>query len=61
MEAALYGKLIISGSNHCRVALSGPGGQIFRQDCQVLPEGIDGVADAGNDGLCRICDSSNMD
>jgi hypothetical protein len=35
-----------------------------------LPEGskatiagknIDGVADAGNDGLCRICDCSNMD
>jgi len=42
------------------VALSGPGGQIQRPGGQVLPEGIDGVADAVNDCLCRICDSSNM-
>ena len=45
---------------HCRVALSGSGRQIFRQDCQVLSEGIDGVADAVNDSISRICDSRYM-
>jgi hypothetical protein len=52
---------ILPGDDHCRVALSGSGGQVFRQDCQVFPKGIDGVADAVNDCLCRICDCSNMD
>ena len=52
---------LLSGRYHCRVALSGSGRQIFRQDCQVLPEGIDGVADAVNDCLCRECYSSYLD